>query len=396
MMQNKEILKSKRALMDLPSVKSAKLIDSHISSVTTAWGVNWGEDYIARDILQNFRDANKDDINGIEVNIKNDLVCIKGKGLFNLRRLFYVGSEKGEGDIGQYGEGFKAAMVSMLKKGVNFPVSISGDEAVVIRVGDEIDETNLCPLVYDFFKVNRHEGTIFTFNTNNPEMKNAFNFGMRHFWYENNPLVGREIFSHNDFAVYESSDESGYVFYNGIKRADIKKIPLVINVERKYAAIEKKISADRDRNSFDGKLQDRLYGIFAQSGIPHYQKDACYYEILKIAQPVWENGGGHPLLQAIGKNIYGSDQLVKTKTLFSDKYFAESHARYLRLQHKEWYEEYPRIRRTEKKLEENGKIKLPAYFACFGVNSVGNEIHAKNEEIENIFDVILINNQIVN
>ena len=82
------------------------------------------------------------------------------------------------------------------------------------------------------------------------------------------------------------------------------------------------------------------------------------------------------------KNIYGSDQLVKTKTLFSDKYFAESHARYLRLQHKEWYEEYPRIRRTEKKLEENGKIKLPAYFACFGVNSVGNEIHAKNEEIE--------------
>ena len=59
MAQNKEILKSKRALMDLPSVKSAKLIDSHISSVTTSWGVNWGEEYIARDILQNFRDADK-------------------------------------------------------------------------------------------------------------------------------------------------------------------------------------------------------------------------------------------------------------------------------------------------------------------------------------------------
>ena len=90
-------------------------------------------------------------------------------------------------------------------------------------------------------------------------------------------------------------------FYNGIKRANIKKIPLVINVGRKYTAIEKKISADRDRNSFDGKLQDRLYGIFAQSGIPYYQKDACYYEILKLAEPLWENGGGHPLLQAIGK-----------------------------------------------------------------------------------------------
>ena len=66
--ENQEIFKSKRALLDLPSVKSATLLESHNSSVTTAWGVNWGEDYIARDILQNFRDANKEDINSIEEN----------------------------------------------------------------------------------------------------------------------------------------------------------------------------------------------------------------------------------------------------------------------------------------------------------------------------------------
>ena len=82
------------------------------------------------------------------------------------------------------------------------------------------------------------------------------------------------------------------------------------------------------------------------------------------------------------KNIHGIDKLIKTKSLFSDKYFAESHARYIFLENKKWYEEYPRIRQTEKKLEKEGKIKLPAYFSCFGVNSVGNEIHARNEEIE--------------
>ena len=138
MKQNKEVLKSKRALMDLSSVKSVKLISSHTSSVTTAWGVNWSEDYIARDILQNFHDANKENINSIEVTVKKDLVCVKGKSLFNLQRLFYVGSEKGEDDIGQYGEGFKAAIVSLIKKGVSLPISISGEEAVVIRVGEEI------------------------------------------------------------------------------------------------------------------------------------------------------------------------------------------------------------------------------------------------------------------
>ena len=382
MAKNKEILKSKRALMDLPSVKSAKLIETHNSSVTTAWGVNWSEDYIARDILQNFRDANKEDINSIKVNVKKDDVTVHGEALFNLRRLFYVGSEKGEGDIGQYGEGFKAAMVSMIKKGVTHPISISGDKAVVIRVGDEIDDTSLCPLVYDFYKVNKHEGTLFSFSTNNPEMKKAFTFGMKHFWYKENSLLGKEIFSHNDFSVHQSKEENGYVFYNGIKRADIKKIPIVINVGKKYAAIEKKIDSDRDRNSFDGKLQDRLFGIFAQSGIPYYSKDACYYEILKLAKPVWEDGGGHPLLQAIGKNLYGIDKLVKTKTLFSDKYFAESQSRYNPLNYQEWYEEYPQIRQTEKKYEENGKIKLPGYFACFGVPSVSLEIHSKNVKIE--------------
>ena len=41
--------------------------------------------------------------------LKKDDVTVHGEALFNLRRLFYVGSEKGEGDIGQYGEGFKAA-----------------------------------------------------------------------------------------------------------------------------------------------------------------------------------------------------------------------------------------------------------------------------------------------
>ena len=80
--------------------------------------------------------------------------------------------------------------------------------------------------------------------------------------------------------------------------------------------------------------------------------------------------------------MYGIDKLVKTKTLFSDKYFAESQARYLFLEHKEWYEEYPRIRQTEKKFEENGKIKLPAYFSCFGVQSIGNQIHSKKVKIE--------------
>ena len=85
-------------------------------------------------------------------------------------------------------------------------ITISGDKAVVIRVGDEIDDTSLCPLVYDFYKVNKHEGTLFSFSTNNPEMKKAFTFGMKHFWYKENSLLGKEIFYQEFHRLSQTQD----------------------------------------------------------------------------------------------------------------------------------------------------------------------------------------------
>jgi hypothetical protein len=37
------------------------------SAVTTAWGVNWDEVYIARDLMQNFFDANRDRLDEVRV-----------------------------------------------------------------------------------------------------------------------------------------------------------------------------------------------------------------------------------------------------------------------------------------------------------------------------------------
>ena len=45
-------------------------------------------------------------------------LLVEGKNCFDLRKLFFVGSNKAGDDttVGEYGEGFKAAVVSMLKK----------------------------------------------------------------------------------------------------------------------------------------------------------------------------------------------------------------------------------------------------------------------------------------
>ena len=58
----------------------------------------------------------------------------------------------------------------MLKRGIQAPVSVSGDTAIVIDVGDEVVE-DLRPLVYHFFKVNKQNKTSFLIHTYDKELK---------------------------------------------------------------------------------------------------------------------------------------------------------------------------------------------------------------------------------
>ena len=118
MEKNKKMEIYKNLILDVPGVKTAKFEKSIESSVTTSWGVNWDADFIARDILQNFRDSNLSEIEKVVVNTKNDRILVEGNNCFDLRKLFFVGSNKAgdETTVGEYGEGFKAAVVSMLKE----------------------------------------------------------------------------------------------------------------------------------------------------------------------------------------------------------------------------------------------------------------------------------------
>src|SRR5207247_66860 len=99
-------------LIGLRGLTPAKTLTS---AVTTAWGVAWDEEYIARDLMQNFFDANRDRLDEVRVEVNGSDVRVCAPAAFNLERLFYLGSEKGDDDIGQYGEGFKVAATCLLR-----------------------------------------------------------------------------------------------------------------------------------------------------------------------------------------------------------------------------------------------------------------------------------------
>jgi hypothetical protein len=294
MEKNKKMEIYRNLILDVPGVKKAKFEKSIESSVTTSWGVNWDADFIARDILQNFRDSNQSEIEKVIVNTKNDRILVEGNNCFDLRKLFFVGSNKAgdETTVGEYGEGFKAAVVSMLKRGIQAPVSVSGDTAVVIDVGEEVVE-DLRPLVYHFFKVNKQNKTSFMIHTYDKELKAAFDFGMSHFWFEKNPLVGEELNYYNDIACYKSTNpNTGYLFYRGVMRGTIDHIPVVINIPKKYAQIENKIKSDRDRNSFDNKLVNNFLNIWARSGFHYHsmQNNPAIHYVLEKSRKIWDKG----------------------------------------------------------------------------------------------------------
>src|SRR5688500_8759414 len=67
--QNKNMSweKSLKVLNDEGIGGNLTYLHSRTSSVTTSWGVDWNETYIARDIMQNFFDANRNRLSEIRV-----------------------------------------------------------------------------------------------------------------------------------------------------------------------------------------------------------------------------------------------------------------------------------------------------------------------------------------
>ena len=347
-------------------------LDSRTSSVTTSWGVDWSETYIARDLMQNFFDANRERLSQVRVLVEGTKVTISAPGKFELARLFYLGSEKGDGDIGQYGEGFKAAAVCLLRDHGIEPIAVSGDQVVYLRVDSEkISGTQLQPVIYDFFRSSEVcDGARLILRGCSNNLIAALKEGLNHFFFDQNPLLGAKIWSSWDglFAVYSAKTNVGHVFYQRLKRGEIPDLPIVLVINKSFERIEKKIKSDRDRNAFGGELMEVFYQIFARSGVKSDR--AGQQAMVTAARNCWVRG--HSLLKEIAEaGRYHHDwPAATTKEVFGDQFYArcstKDHAE--ALQYETW----------ERQWREQGRQALPNYFSRFSVLNA----HAYSDELK--------------
>ena len=357
--------KSLAALAYLKLSKAPCHTKTERSSVTTEWGVDWDEDLIARDIMQNFYDANKENVDAIRVEVENDIVTISAPAQYNLERLFYLGSEKkGTENVGQYGEGFKVAAVCLLRDHRVTPIALCGEHIVCMRIAENaVAGTELYPLVYDHFQTDAPcTGTKLILTHCSKKLVEAIKKGLENFLYPGNPLLGKLLWSSGDekLRIHESRVSAhGYVFYNNLKRGDIPDIPIVLVIQKEIRIIENNVKQDRDRKAFGDKLMAAFYRHFS-TGIKWHS--SIQELIVTKARHTWPKG--HPLLSAMADGVRWKDHIFNKEAaarIFGDKYFAKC------------VSDAPLEKMRFDEIEElwlnEGRLKLPGYFEKFGVLS---------------------------
>ncbi len=345
----------------------AMLRTTETSNVTTAWGVKWSEDMIARDLLQNFFDSNKNNVEAIKTSSHGTLARIEAPVQFDLRRLYYLGSEKTSDDVGQYGEGFKASAVSYLRIPGRTIYAASGGHALAIHPDSTpIPGTeSLYPLVYEFFSIKPIEGCVLVLDQCSNSLAKILGHAIENFFYPKNPCLGEQLWDDSKMAIYRSNHSDGAIFYRSLKRGVVKGIPLVFVLRKPYSEVEKRIGTDRDRKEFSNEIRDfflRHINAKTLSSNPYLQSI-----VLNECRGDWERGEGNSLLEIMSRGSCYSLHAGISETI-SSNFFASCklpHSAEGRLQHQTILASWRKA----------GRIQLPSYFSEFGVQTV--ETHIK-------------------
>lgn len=273
-----------------------------------------------------------------------------------LERLFYLGSEKGADKVGQYGEGFKAAALCLLRDmRVNLFIG-SEDRALELKISNiPVSNTGLFPLEYQFYETETFcGGTKLILENCSPPLIEALKEGLNHFFYADNQLLGEKLWSchRSDYLIFKSKAKSGCIFYRGLKRGDLQ-LPFILVAKTECKRIEKKIRNDRDRNAFGEEIMADFFTFFGKQVAR--DRDALK-TVLQLSSEVWHRG--HPFLRAVSEAMAYPEGDSFGREVFGDRYFAKIS----KFDSANWS-----YSRQQVLWESEGRVALDQYFARFGV-----------------------------
>lgn len=177
--------------------KDFKPVKNQMTNITESYAdsVQWNNDKIARDVLQNFYDGHGQTLDGVQLTFTPTAngtykVRIKGDSTYTVDKAVYIGESTKRDNAkaaGNYGEGLKMSVLKLLKDGGASEVNIGSDNWKLTYNLQKGDLSDKKVLAYSLDKVDKFNGNYIEFETSDKNLLETFRTSINRFYHSNNP-----------------------------------------------------------------------------------------------------------------------------------------------------------------------------------------------------------------
>ena len=326
------------------NIERAKRIDftpveNRLTTVSEKYAdsVNWDNDKIARDILQNFYDGHGQTLDGVRMKFTPQpdgsyKVRIEGDSIYTPDKAIYIGESTKKDNAnaaGNYGEGLKMATLKLLRdKGAN-DVKYGSDNWIVDYTLKQGEFSDKRVLAYSLNKSDIYDGNFVEFTTKDRDLLESFRKTINRFYHSHNTHFKTPEFENEVFGIkrLEKGEKGGIYIagqrfeYNG-SYDGLKDFVLFLKKKPPKSVLD----PSRDRTSLDESQLKDIAKWLSENETTQLEK----VQVMKALEDVFEYksiSSYTPKDSFLNTFVYYSDigkQSIGKMVNFPEKYVAYS------------------------------------------------------------------------
>lgn len=309
-------------------------------SESYADSVQWNNDKIARDIMQNFYDGHGQTLDGVKLDFVPTAngkyrVRIEGKSTYTPDKAVYIGESTKRNNAkaaGNYGEGLKMSVLKLLKDSGAEDVKIASDNWQLVYKLEEGNLSDKRVLAYSLDKVDKYNGNFMEFEISDKDLLESLRKSINRFYHSNNPDFKCPDFENDVLGVkLLPNGQKGGIYiagqrfeYNG-SFDGLNGVSLFLKEKPPLGVLD----ISRDRVSLNKSNIEDIALWIGKSDIMSETEKA---NLLKAIEPYWNKAdflSETPMHKFVAKLILGAKLYVKNEKFaikFPEKYVAYSPA----------------------------------------------------------------------
>ena len=278
--------------------KNFRPVKNQLTNITESYAdsVQWNNDKIARDVMQNFYDGHGQTLDGIQMTFEpvangKYKVRIKGDSTYTVDKAVYIGESTKRDNAkaaGNYGEGLKMSVLKLLKDGGADEVKIGSDNwnlTYSLQKGDLSDKR---VLAYSLDNVDKFNGNYIEFETSDKDLLETFRKTINRFYHSNNTHFRCPDFENDLIGIkLLKPGEKGGLYIAGQRfefNNDFDGLNDIVVFIKEKPPVDI-LDPSRDRTSINSnQLENIAQWLARESRMP--QEDKA--KLLKALEPYWD------------------------------------------------------------------------------------------------------------